>query len=737
MNKMKWIALLLSLLMAMALPLAGLAQAAAPQATAEATAVPEADAPEADVPEGEEVPEEVVLPAAYQAYLDKVDPEYGHQLALRLAEIRDNPDLGYRTAGSPGELATGDLLAEEMRAIGLQDVTKDAFTLDTWTFEKANLSFTAADGSAYSAILGAYQTQFVTDGAEAFTVVYGGQGTEADLADLDVEGKLVLIDINQRENWWINYPAYEAHLKGAAAVLAAQDGGYSEISDEALNAQDICGPADAPAFSISRKDADALRAAMGDAGEVAVQFDAVSNVGFDGTSYNVWGTIPGRDPDKLIILSAHYDSYFDGFQDDNAAIGLMMGIAKAMLDSGYQPEKTLVFCAMAAEEWGVSNSRYDWSTGAYNQIFRVRPEWAGKAMANINFELPAYTLDYATNEMRAGYELMNFIGSFIGTVPQVDGVFPDGVGIITPTQTWSDDFSMSIAGIPATVNSLREDFATLYYHSQLDDANTYDAGAYTHQHYLYGLLALAYDRCAVPPLDFTTRLFVFESTISKPMLAELGLDEAKLTDVSTRSRFAAYKVYERIAEINRQYAEALDAGDSAAADAIIEASGTLYTDILAIYKDTEDALVRLTWEDVSVFPHELPQTNLTNLYAARDALEAGDAAAALDNYLWAVDNNWYAYDFSYETYRFFTDQVLTQDADRLMWGAGRTMGHEDLHGVIRTLTEKLEAGDTDFTVELEVLAACIARQEGLLAEAVDAEIAALTVMTDKLAAIAE
>lgn len=46
----------------------------------------------------------------------------------------------------------------------------------------------------------------------------------------------------------------------------------------------------------------------------------------------------------------------------------MMGIAKGLIDSGYQPEKTLVFCAMAAEEWGVSNTRYDWSTGAYNQI---------------------------------------------------------------------------------------------------------------------------------------------------------------------------------------------------------------------------------------------------------------------------------------------------------------------------------------------------------------------------------
>lgn len=81
----------------------------------------------------------------------------------------------------------------------------------------------------------------------------------------------------------------------------------------------------------------------------------------------------------------------------------MMGIAKAIVESGYQPQKTLVFCAMAAEEWGVVNTRYDWSTGAYNQIFRVHPEWVGKVIADINFELPA-TDEGDTDQIRSSYE---------------------------------------------------------------------------------------------------------------------------------------------------------------------------------------------------------------------------------------------------------------------------------------------------------------------------------------------
>ena len=70
---------------------------------------------------------------------------------------------------------------------------------------------------------------FDTNGVKELEIVYAGKGTADDLAELDIEGKLVLIDINQREEWWINYAAYQAHLKGAAAVIAVQESGYGEI----------------------------------------------------------------------------------------------------------------------------------------------------------------------------------------------------------------------------------------------------------------------------------------------------------------------------------------------------------------------------------------------------------------------------------------------------------------------------------------------------------------------------
>ena len=679
-----------------------------------------------------ETEDALTLEAAQSAYLEHVDTDYSFALAKKLEDIRSNEALGYRTAGSEAELRTGDMLKAEMESIGLSDVTKDAFTLDTWTFETAQLTYPTADGFETTVELGGYQTDFSTGGPQTYTIIDGGQGTEADLEGLDVSGKLVLIDINQRENWWINYPAYEAHLHGAAAVIAAQDGGYAEVSDDALNAQDICGPADAPAFSISRADADALRSSMAAAGtnELTVSLNAESAVTLDGTSYNIVGTIPGKDPDAMVLMSAHYDSYFAGFQDDNAAIALMFGIAKGILDSGYQPEKTLVFCAMAAEEWGVSDTRYDWSTGAYNQIFRVHPEWVGKVVADINFELPAMD-EGDTDHIRASYELKTFLEDFKGGVPAAEGVFQNGIEVIVPTQTWSDDFSLSIAGVPSTVTALRGGFAQTHYHSQFDNEDTYSEAAFRFHHDLYGMLMLAYDRCAVSPLDFSTRLEALRTSMDDTVLSAEQV--STLTGLLDEAEAAAQAAWEKVSAVNADYLAALDAGDDETASRLLAESRALNSAVLDAFLYAEDTFVRLTWEDVSIFPHEHSQNNLLALDGAIAALEAGDPALALDEYLYAVDNNWYAYDWSRETFDHFTNYVLDQPADRLMWGAGRVQGHVDLFDVINALQEK-DAG-ADCSAELQVLQDARIREVSRLEEQVQLEAAGLTELTARLSTI--
>ena len=139
---------------------------------------------------------------------------------------------------------------------------------------------------------------------------------------------------------------------------------------------------------------------------------------------------------------------------------------------------------------------------------------------------------------------------------------------------------------------------------------------------------------------------------------------------------------------------------------------------------------------MSIFPHEHSQNNLIALNAAVEALEAGDSAAAVDEYLYAVDNNWYAYDWSRETFDHFTNYVLNQSADRLMWGAGRVQGHEDLFDVIRSLLGKYGDTAADYTEELARLEAAIETQTAMLAQQVDHEVQSLAELTARLTAIA-
>ena len=167
-------------------------------------------------------------------YLSKVDVEYAYNFAKSLEEYKTNEKLGYRTAGSQAEIQTGNTIFEEMKKIGLSEVTRDEITVDTWEFEKADLTFTDENGQEHQAVLGAYQTNFDTKGFKEFDVIYAGKGTKNDLSELDVKDKLVLIDINQREEWWINYPAYQAYLKDAAAVIAVQQGGYAEVDPSSV-----------------------------------------------------------------------------------------------------------------------------------------------------------------------------------------------------------------------------------------------------------------------------------------------------------------------------------------------------------------------------------------------------------------------------------------------------------------------------------------------------------------------
>ena len=652
-----------------------------------------------------------------ESILKNLDIDYSYRLAKRMEQFRTNPVLGYRPAGSRAEFETGEMLKQEMEAIGLSDVRKDAVKVDGWEFKKAVLSYSGEDGTRHEIQLGAYQTTFVTDGPKEFSLMYLGKGTAADYEGKDVTGKLVLVDINQRDEWWINYPVYQAHLKGAAALIAVQSGGYGEIDDEALNAQDIAGPENAPAFSISRKDSDPLKELLERTAEITITLDADSRVTRDCTTYNIVGSIPGRHPDRMVLLSAHYDSYFSGFQDDNTAIALMFGIAKALLASGVTPNNTIVICAMAAEEWGVVDSNFDWSTGAYEQVFTAHPEWVGKVIADLNFELPA--LAHGTRaRIRSCYEYTRFLEEYLSELPDLTQAYPEETRVTSPIETWSDDFSMAIAGIPSMVNDFTGgSFMETHYHSQFDNDAFYDEQVYRLHHELFALLIMALDETCVIPLcsapvmkraldGYNTsseilRSFVAMDLISPMTLASLAEKISDLEKMLSDATNVAESRYESRRSLNSHYRALLAEGRQKEAECLYLESREAEKEALRRFKYAQDELVRIDWYGNVHYPHEILLQNIRLIGGAIANLKEQNLSSALRK-LYQVDNNAYAFMFDEEVYNHFTDYVLNQPQDRLKWGYRRLMPHENIYALVKDLLQKKEEKPDEISLSGEI-----------------------------------
>lgn len=642
-----------------------------------------------------------------QQYIASLDIEASYNLAKQMEAYRTNPVLGYRPAGSKAEFETGEMLKSYMEDLGLSNVRKDEIKVDGWEFEKAVLAYADAAGERQEVQLGAYQTDFVTKGAETFQIVYVGKGGEKDYADKDVTGKIVLAEINQRDEWWINFPVYQAHEKGAKALIAVQIGGYGQVDEKALNAQDIAGPPEAAAFSMSFEDSEKLKACLDEKGEITVTLDASSRVMRDVSTYNILGEIPGRRSDRMILLSAHYDSYFSGFQDDNTAVAMMLGIARAFIKMGYQPENTWVFCAMAAEEWGIADSKYDWSTGAYAEVFNVHPEWAGKVIGDFNFELPALS-NGNLDGIRCTYEYKDFFEDTLKTLPALSPAYPEGVLVSAPIETWSDDFSVAISGIPSMVNEFSAgSFMTTHYHSQYDSDAYYNEAAYRFHHELYGLLLMHLDSQSVAPLNFAEVFEQASASLDVLMCQKSGSRVTALLNLLGQTEEVAEEVYDRIYDINEA---GVDSEQCREAENIL----------LKVFKMAQDKYVRLTWEDAVVFPQEAAQNNLRYLKKAIRALKRKipDAEAAFEA-LYEIDNNAYAFQFSKQVYERFTDYVLDQNSDRLQWGRGRIVHHENLYDLVAQLMDKYHQGATDFANEIAELEKVAKRQKAYLRDDIE------------------
>ena len=670
----------------------------------------------------------VEYPEDFQAFLDVLDTDFSYEVDKTISEFGDDPALGFRSAGSPAEKETAQYIEKTMKEIGLQNVTVDEYTLDGWTFKGANIKFTNAAGEEQKIDLGGYQTTIVAKD-EPLKLVYLNKGTAADYEGVDVTGKLVLIDIDQNEEWWINNPSMQAHVKGAKAVLA-NSAMPVEMGDR-IGTQDFCGPANTPALGISQDDTDALKAAIeaSGSGEIEVILNADSVVTEDVTSQNVWGEIPGK-TDEVIYMMAHMDGYFHSFYDDASGCGLILGSAKAMIDSGFEPDKTIRIICHGAEEWGKVDSQADWAIGAFKQISEVRPEWAEKAFAIVNID-GAYCVE---GETTFGISMAEELNSFIDPLVQPMIAETDyEYSYMMPPSTYKEDFNYMAYGIPsvATAKGSETKFYDVAYHTSADNDEVvaFDQDTWLWMHTLYGRILYAFDDLAVRPMDFAAR---FESL--KGSYDEALVQNEELTANIDAAIAAAEPIAEKVNQLNADYAAAIEAGDTDAADKLRQEGIELNKKLHKAYKQVQDELLWLDGEMSIVFPHEARMWNVQNLQGAIAALEEGDAVTAYDEYLSGIGNGWYAMYFDKETMDYFNNRWM--EGLEGTWAEGRIDPIDCyVDDIVRTLVDKGESGATDFSAEIAQLQQLEKEQKALLDKVIQNEAEGMAAIADTLSGI--
>lgn len=84
---------------------------------------------------------------------------------------------------------------------------------------------------------------------------------------------------------------------------------------------------------------------------------------------NVLGMIPGKRTDEYVIVGAHFDHLgidmalhgdriYNGADDNASGVSAVLQIARAFLESGQQPERTVIFAFWDGEEKGLLGSTY-------------------------------------------------------------------------------------------------------------------------------------------------------------------------------------------------------------------------------------------------------------------------------------------------------------------------------------------------------------------------------------------
>ena len=279
--------------------------------------------------------------------------------------------MGQKQPGTDAGRMAAAYVQGRFTELGLANVHQETFTVPAWSATK---SFTLTiDGVASSPGFDVFEASGsgIADGE----IVDVGSAMDADLMNVDLTGKIALV--KRETSFHRSAQLRNVAAKGATAML------YLSVAPQNLrqvgsvrfgwNAMEPI-----PAVTIGADDGATIKAALAAQKAVRAHID-VQATSTPASAINVVGVIAGERP-EMIVMGAHYDSWFTGSSDNGSGIAELLAVAARRKQHG-KPHYTLVFVAYDGEETGLY--------GGYDFYRKHKIVAAEPILAEINFESPS------------------------------------------------------------------------------------------------------------------------------------------------------------------------------------------------------------------------------------------------------------------------------------------------------------------------------------------------------------
>jgi hypothetical protein len=284
-----------------------------------------------------------------------------------LTELSDQ--VGARVTGSPQSQQAIDWSLAKMKAIGLQNVHDEKWTMwKGWTRGSAAAEMISPQHRALGVDAMGWTGSTPAGGVEA-------EVATANLFDLDEEikhvskfkGKIVLMspEGNPKKSFWLIFAQYgdlliAAQKAGAVAVIGGQ-GGFKADGMHLTHTGILGFAADfaIPVVDMTREDQSQVERYLAAGKPVRLRINVQNSFSGPVESANVVGEIVGHEfPEQVVVVGAHLDSWdlSEGTTDNGVGSVGVLAAADAIIKSGMKPRRTIRFVLFMGEEQGLLGS---------------------------------------------------------------------------------------------------------------------------------------------------------------------------------------------------------------------------------------------------------------------------------------------------------------------------------------------------------------------------------------------